>query len=226
MPASRLSPRHATRSSLLPRLSWSGSRPCLHTTRSRKSAPRRAVTAWRSVSICATANRLSPSEASGIRGEPPHVVAARAAGAGVAAVIVIDLARVGTGTGLDLALIGRVREAVPGLTLLSRRRCSRGRRSRPPCRCRLRRRAGRHGAARRAAWRRRRRRGADAFSPAPDGRPPTGRSSPRLPSRSPSRLARPASRARARSRSVSICASISTVVFGIGSRAQSRRGNT
>ena len=59
------------------------------------------------------------SEASGIRGEPPHVVAARAAGAGVAAVIVIDVARVGTGTGLDLALIARVREAVPGLTLLA-----------------------------------------------------------------------------------------------------------
>jgi len=59
------------------------------------------------------------SEASGIRGEPPHVVAARAAAAGVGALIVIDLARVGMGTGIDLALIARVREAVPGLTLLA-----------------------------------------------------------------------------------------------------------
>ena len=33
--------------------------------------------------------------------------------------LVIDLARVGTGTGLDLALVSRVREAVPGLTLIA-----------------------------------------------------------------------------------------------------------
>jgi phosphoribosylformimino-5-aminoimidazole carboxamide ribotide isomerase len=59
------------------------------------------------------------SEASAIRGEPPHVVAARAAAAGVGALIVIDLARVGMGTGMDLALIARVREAVPELTLLA-----------------------------------------------------------------------------------------------------------
>ena len=59
------------------------------------------------------------SEASAIRGEPPHVVAARAAAAGVGALIVIDLARVGMGTGIDLALIARVREAAPGLTLLA-----------------------------------------------------------------------------------------------------------
>jgi phosphoribosylformimino-5-aminoimidazole carboxamide ribotide isomerase len=59
------------------------------------------------------------SEASAIRGEPPHVVAARAAAAGVGALIVIDLARVGMGTGMDLALIARVREAAPGLTLLA-----------------------------------------------------------------------------------------------------------
>jgi len=57
--------------------------------------------------------------APGVPSEPAHVVAARAAGAGAGAVIVIDLARVGTGTGLDLALIARVREAVPGLTLLA-----------------------------------------------------------------------------------------------------------
>jgi phosphoribosylformimino-5-aminoimidazole carboxamide ribotide isomerase len=52
-------------------------------------------------------------------GESAHLVAARAANAGVGAVIVIDLARVGTGAGLDLALIARVREAAPGLTLLA-----------------------------------------------------------------------------------------------------------
>ena len=59
------------------------------------------------------------SEGSAIRGEPPPVVAARAAAAGVGALIVIDLARVGMGTGMDLALIARVREAAPGLTLLA-----------------------------------------------------------------------------------------------------------
>jgi len=32
---------------------------------------------------------------------------------------VIDLARVGTGAGLDFGLIARVRDAVPGLTLLA-----------------------------------------------------------------------------------------------------------
>ena len=44
----------------------------------------------------------------------PMSLAARAAEAGVGAMIVIDLARVGMGVGLDLALIARVREAVPG----------------------------------------------------------------------------------------------------------------
>src|SRR6202035_2128112 len=42
-------------------------------------------------------------------GEPAHVVAAHAANAGAGAVIVIDLARVGTRAGLDLGLIGRAR---------------------------------------------------------------------------------------------------------------------
>lgn len=51
--------------------------------------------------------------------EPAHVIAARAADAGVPSIIVIDLARVGTGAGLDLALIGRVRQAVPDVTLLA-----------------------------------------------------------------------------------------------------------
>jgi phosphoribosylformimino-5-aminoimidazole carboxamide ribotide isomerase len=52
-------------------------------------------------------------------GGPPERVAARAAEAGVGAVIVLDLARVGTGTGLNLGLIARVRTAVAGLTLLA-----------------------------------------------------------------------------------------------------------
>ena len=52
-------------------------------------------------------------------GESAPLVAARAANAGASVVIVIDLARVGTSAGLDLELIARVREAVPGLTLLA-----------------------------------------------------------------------------------------------------------
>lgn len=45
--------------------------------------------------------------------------AARAADAGAGAVLVIDLARVGTNRGIDLAVIARVRKAAPGLTLLA-----------------------------------------------------------------------------------------------------------
>jgi phosphoribosylformimino-5-aminoimidazole carboxamide ribotide isomerase len=51
--------------------------------------------------------------------EPAHAVAARAADAGAGAVIVIDLARVGTGAGLDLAMIARVRSVSRELTLLA-----------------------------------------------------------------------------------------------------------
>jgi phosphoribosylformimino-5-aminoimidazole carboxamide ribotide isomerase len=51
--------------------------------------------------------------------ETPHEIAARAAGEGAGSVIVIDLARVGTGAGPDLELISRVRRAVPGVTLLA-----------------------------------------------------------------------------------------------------------
>ena len=61
-----------------------------------------------------------PVVAPGAHGHvPAHVIATRAAKAGVGAVIVIDLARVGTGAGLDLALIARVREATPGLMLVA-----------------------------------------------------------------------------------------------------------
>jgi phosphoribosylformimino-5-aminoimidazole carboxamide ribotide isomerase len=51
--------------------------------------------------------------------EPAHLLAARAADAGVGAVIVIDLARVGTASGLDVDLITRVRAAAPGPLLLA-----------------------------------------------------------------------------------------------------------
>ena len=51
--------------------------------------------------------------------ERPHFVAARAADRGAEAIIVIDVARVGTGAGIDLDLIARVRDAAPGVTLLA-----------------------------------------------------------------------------------------------------------
>jgi len=46
-------------------------------------------------------------------------VAVKAVEAGVHSIIVIDVARVGTGAGLDLELIARVREAVPDVMLLA-----------------------------------------------------------------------------------------------------------
>jgi len=51
--------------------------------------------------------------------EPAAVVAARAADAGVAAIIVLDLARVGMKSGVDLEMILRVRQAAPTVTLLA-----------------------------------------------------------------------------------------------------------
>jgi phosphoribosylformimino-5-aminoimidazole carboxamide ribotide isomerase len=44
-------------------------------------------------------------------------LAAQAAGAGVGALIVLDLARVGAGTGPDLAMIARVRDEIPSVGL-------------------------------------------------------------------------------------------------------------
>jgi phosphoribosylformimino-5-aminoimidazole carboxamide ribotide isomerase len=44
---------------------------------------------------------------------------ARAVDAGADSIIVLDLARVGTGAGLDLALLGRLRAAAPTVTLLA-----------------------------------------------------------------------------------------------------------
>ena len=47
----------------------------------------------------------------------PEDLAAAAVAAGAQAVIVLDLARVGCGAGLDLLLVERIREAVPEVTL-------------------------------------------------------------------------------------------------------------
>jgi phosphoribosylformimino-5-aminoimidazole carboxamide ribotide isomerase len=52
-------------------------------------------------------------------GATPWSLAARAAEAGATSVIVLDLARVGTGAGLDLEMIGRVRDTVPSLMLVA-----------------------------------------------------------------------------------------------------------
>lgn len=52
-------------------------------------------------------------------GEPAHLIASRAADMGAGAVIVIDLARVGTGSGLDCELITRVRAAAPRAMVLA-----------------------------------------------------------------------------------------------------------
>jgi phosphoribosylformimino-5-aminoimidazole carboxamide ribotide isomerase len=47
--------------------------------------------------------------------ERPEDLAARAAEAGVAAVIVLDLARVGSGSGVDLELLARIKSRVSTL---------------------------------------------------------------------------------------------------------------
>jgi phosphoribosylformimino-5-aminoimidazole carboxamide ribotide isomerase len=47
-----------------------------------------------------------------------RAVAVRAAAAGVGALIVLDVARVGTGAGVDLALVADVRRAAPGVMLV------------------------------------------------------------------------------------------------------------
>lgn len=51
--------------------------------------------------------------------EPPEVMAARAVEAGAGAIIVLDLARVGSDGGLDFDLIARVRDAVPHVVLVA-----------------------------------------------------------------------------------------------------------
>jgi phosphoribosylformimino-5-aminoimidazole carboxamide ribotide isomerase len=51
--------------------------------------------------------------------QPADAIAARAKDAGVGTVIAIDLARVGTGGGLDVDLLARIRAAAPGIALLA-----------------------------------------------------------------------------------------------------------
>ena len=52
-------------------------------------------------------------------GATPAALAARAAGAGARAVVVLDLARVGAASGVDLELLARVRQAAPDVRLLA-----------------------------------------------------------------------------------------------------------
>src|SRR5262249_1584665 len=52
-------------------------------------------------------------------GETPQSLTARALSAGVGTVIVIDLARVGVGGGLDVELLARIRTAAHGVALLA-----------------------------------------------------------------------------------------------------------
>jgi phosphoribosylformimino-5-aminoimidazole carboxamide ribotide isomerase len=58
-------------------------------------------------------------EPSPIGSEQPEALARRAIDAGTGAVIVLDLARVGSGSGIDTAMLTRVREAVPTAMLLT-----------------------------------------------------------------------------------------------------------
>ena len=86
--------------------SSSGSRRCRRTTRSQRSAPRSAATRVAfSLDLRDGEPIVAPSAlvvGAAFRRAGRHVIAARAADAGVGALIVIDLARVGTGAGLDL----------------------------------------------------------------------------------------------------------------------------
>jgi phosphoribosylformimino-5-aminoimidazole carboxamide ribotide isomerase len=52
-------------------------------------------------------------------GLPPQLIAARAADAGAGTVVVLDLARVGTGRGPDFDIIARIRDTAPDLMLLA-----------------------------------------------------------------------------------------------------------
>jgi phosphoribosylformimino-5-aminoimidazole carboxamide ribotide isomerase len=61
----------------------------------------------------------APLAGPSIAAHDPSTIAARAADAGAGAIIVLDLARVGTGAGLDLALLARVRAAAPHVVLLA-----------------------------------------------------------------------------------------------------------
>jgi len=54
-----------------------------------------------------------------IPSEHPETMVARAADAGVRSILVIDLARVGTGCGVDVAMLARLRKAVPNVILIA-----------------------------------------------------------------------------------------------------------
>ena len=60
-----------------------------------------------------------PLAASDLPGASPEVIAARAADAGAGRIIVIDLARVGAGTGPDVDLLARVHAAIPATPLFA-----------------------------------------------------------------------------------------------------------
>jgi phosphoribosylformimino-5-aminoimidazole carboxamide ribotide isomerase len=64
-------------------------------------------------------NGLPLGNANVVHGLAADAVAVRAAAAGVASIIVLDLARVGMSVGIDLGLVGRVRDAAPRATLLA-----------------------------------------------------------------------------------------------------------
>jgi len=58
------------------------------------------------------------AESASISARSPDAIAASAVDAGVSAVIVLDLERVGSAAGVDPSLLGAVRRAVPGVLLL------------------------------------------------------------------------------------------------------------
>jgi phosphoribosylformimino-5-aminoimidazole carboxamide ribotide isomerase len=53
------------------------------------------------------------------RGASPCALAAQAVAAGAHSLLVLDLARVGTGTGVDYALVSRIRQELPQVVLLA-----------------------------------------------------------------------------------------------------------
>ncbi len=62
---------------------------------------------------------LSPDAAASPDPPEPEELVARAVAAGVGAVLVLDVGRVGTGEGVDLELLGRLRRRFPGVRLLA-----------------------------------------------------------------------------------------------------------
>ena len=62
---------------------------------------------------------LSPDAPASPAPSGPEELVARAVAAGVGAVLVLDVGRVGTGRGVDLELLGRLRRRFPGVRLLA-----------------------------------------------------------------------------------------------------------